>query len=99
MASYLEFNNVSENYFYNPGANELKTDMVKIPFSKSEIFMSQVLSFKEKRQLVKTIEMCLLGTDIEEKASKLKTRNSTHEYDKDISLTEEEKKEMLELKD
>jgi hypothetical protein len=43
--------------------------------------------------------MCLLGTDIEEKASKLKTRNSTHEYDKDISLTEEEKKEMLKLKD
>lgn len=37
--------------------------MVKIPFSKSEIFTNSVLTFKEKRQLVKVIEMCLEGTD------------------------------------
>ena len=37
--------------------------MVKIPFSKSEIFTNNVLTFKEKRQLVKVIEMCLEGTD------------------------------------
>jgi len=42
---------------------KLETEMVKIPFSKSEIFMNSVLTFKEKRQLVKVIEMCLEGTD------------------------------------
>ena len=67
VASYLEFNNVSENYFYNPKEDNngefVETDMVKIPFSKSEIFVNQVLTFKEKRLLVKAIEMCLEGTD------------------------------------
>jgi len=42
---------------------KLEAEMVKIPFSKSEIFMNSVLTFKEKRQLVKVIEMCLEGTD------------------------------------
>ena len=41
----------------------LQDEMVKIPFSKSEIFTNNVLTFKEKRQLVKVIEMCLEGTD------------------------------------
>lgn len=68
VAKYLEFNNVNENFFYSPsGDGELANSMVKIPFSKSDIFTSTVLSFKEKRQLVKTIEMCLMGTDLEEK--------------------------------
>ena len=41
MSSYLEFNNVNENYFYSPNNNgNLADDMVKIPFSKSEIFTS-----------------------------------------------------------
>ena len=67
VASYLEFNNVSQNYFYAPPDQDenidLSKSMVKIPFSKSEIFTNPFLSFKEKRQLVKTIEMCLMGTD------------------------------------
>lgn len=62
-------------------------DMVKIPFSKSEIFMNKVLTLKEKRLLVKVIEMCLQGTDKHEQLKKeeeniaggaSKTRNSTH---------------------
>lgn len=87
VANYLEFNNVSDSYFFNPGPAEepreeatartaeafeeiiskkmarLQEEMVKIPFSKSEIFTNNVLTFKEKRQLVKVIEMCLEGTD------------------------------------
>jgi RAB protein geranylgeranyltransferase component A len=62
--------------------------MIKIPFSKSEIFVNKILTFKEKRQLVKTIEMCLLGADQIEQGKKL--INSTHEYQKDITLTEQE---------
>lgn len=73
VSNYLEFNNVTENYFYNPPSSNENTleslqqqlceHMVKLPFSKSEIFVSTVLTFKEKRQLVKAIEMCLEGTD------------------------------------
>ena len=88
VSNYLEFNNVADNYFYNPTPgksleelkNSVPNDMVKIPFSKSEIFTNTVLSFKEKRQLVKAIEMCLEGTDKmdkEEEGSK-KSINSTH---------------------
>ena len=75
-ANYFEFNNVNDNFFYTPSSTEavddedfdkrqarLDKDMVKIPFSKAEIFTSTVLSFKEKRQLVKVIEMCLQATD------------------------------------
>ena len=62
--------------------------MVKLPFSKAEIFVSTVLTFKEKRQLVKAIEMCLEGTDkmkeMEEQSEKKKSMNSTHIYDKEI---------------
>ena len=50
---YLEFQNVPRNFFYS-------TDkFVEIPFSKSEIFTSSSLSFKEKRQLVRVIGFCL----------------------------------------
>ena len=65
-ANYLEFNNVNENYFYNSLSPEnplLSEAMVKIPFSKSEIFTNTVLTLKEKRQLVKVIEICLQGAD------------------------------------
>jgi len=57
VSNYLEFQNVSENFFYADGKFQ------KIPFSKSEIFSSELLSFKEKRQLVKVIEACLSGYD------------------------------------
>lgn len=68
VANYLEFNNVNDSYFFNPAtgsgaAASLQDQLVKIPFSKSEIFTNNVLTFKEKRQLVKVIEMCLEGTD------------------------------------
>ena len=42
-SNYLEFNNVNENYFFTDES------MVKIPFSKSEIFVNKVLTFQEKR--------------------------------------------------
>lgn len=98
VASYLEFNNVNENFFYNPsqgGSASLADDMVKIPFSKSEIFVNKVLTFKEKRQLVKVIEYCLFGSDRlkqmeEASSSKKKPQNSTHVYDKDTSLSQAE---------
>lgn len=41
--------------------------------------------------------MCLTGTDLEEKA-KNKSQNSTHEYDKEISLSEQEQQSMKEMK-
>ena len=50
-ASYLEFQNVTDNFFFS---TEYKT-FVRIPFSKSEIFQNSNLSFKEKRQLVRVI--------------------------------------------
>ena len=108
VASYLEFNNVSENYFFNPKDDNdghfEEADMVKIPFSKSEIFVNQVLTFKEKRLLVKAIEMCLEGTDNldkietekdQENVIKKKSQNSTHQYDKEVEMTEAEKQEIL----
>jgi len=51
VSSYLEFNNVAENFFYNPKSEadtnkaSLDKSMVKIPFSKSEIFTNTVLTF------------------------------------------------------
>ena len=93
VSSYLEFNNVTDNFFYSPNdkssAETVIKDMVKIPFSKSEIFTNTILTFKEKRQLVKAIEMCLEGADSQSE-NKVKPQNSTHEYQKDISLTEVE---------
>ena len=53
VSSYLEFNNVTDNFFYSPNekssAETVISDMVKIPFSKSEIFTNTILTFKEKR--------------------------------------------------
>ena len=75
--------------------------MVKIPFSKSEIFVNKVLTFKEKRQLVKVIEYCLFGSDklkeMQEssKSGKKKPQNSTHVYDKDTSLSQTEQQDVI----
>lgn len=57
VSNYLEFQNVTDNFFYSG------EQFVKIPFSKSEVFSNTFLSFKEKRQLVKVIEACLAGYD------------------------------------
>ena len=55
--NYLEFQSVADNYFYADGSFQ------KIPFSKSEVFGSSLLTFWEKRQLVKVMEACLAGYD------------------------------------
>ena len=58
--------------------------MVKIPFSKSEIFTNSVLTFKEKRQLVKVIEMCLEGTDnMDDEAGDSASKQVSDEDDSD----------------
>jgi len=45
VSNYLEFQNVSDNFFFS----EKEKKFVKIPFSKSEIFLNTTLSYKEKR--------------------------------------------------
>jgi len=65
---------------------------VEIPFSKSEIFSSNSLSFKEKRQLVKVIGFCLSGYDlIAGKELTSSIINSTHAYEKlDTNMSKED---------
>lgn len=62
VSNYLEFQNVTENFFFAPTEDTPKR-FEKIPFSKSEVFSNTFLSFWEKRQLVKVIEACLAGYD------------------------------------
>ena len=57
VSNYLEFQNVTDNFFYD---NE---KLHRIPFSKSEVFSNTFLTFWEKRQLVKVIEACIAGYD------------------------------------
>lgn len=92
---YLEFQNVPRNFFYS------KDKFVEIPFSKSEIFVSQSLSLKEKRQLVRVIGFCLQGYDlIAGKELTSKIINSTHAYEKlDTTLTKDEITLLIDYKD
>lgn len=92
---YLEFQNVPRNFFYSG------TKFVEIPFSKSEIFTSSSLSFKEKRQLVRVIGFCLQGYDlIAGKEITSKIINSTHAYEKlDTTLSKDEITMLVEFKD
>ena len=69
-ANYFEFCSVGDTYFLKQ-ENPTLDDFVKIPFSKSEIFTNTVLSFKEKRQLVKIIEYCLKAADMDESTRKV----------------------------
>ena len=80
---------MNQNYFYHPHVDEkevnpaekLAKEMVKIPYSKSDIFTSEFLTFAEKRQLVKIIEVCM-------KSKQGSTSvNSTHVYDKETQMT------------
>ena len=93
-SNYLEFQNVSKNYFFSDAR------FVQIPFSKSEVFSNTFLTFKEKRQLVKVIEACLAGYDklsqVEVTQAKI---NSTHIYEKEIELSKEEVGRLLAYKD
>ena len=64
VSNYLEFQNVTDNFFYAPSHSSDENNLfVKIPFSKSEVFANRFLSFFEKRQLVKVIDACLAGYD------------------------------------
>jgi len=93
-SNYLEFQNVTKNYFFSDAR------FVQIPFSKSEVFSNTFLTFKEKRQLVKVIEACLAGYDklsqVEVTQAKI---NSTHIYEKEIELSKEELSRLLAYKD
>ena len=85
VANYLEFQNVGENFFFADGKFQ------KIPFSKSEVFSSSLLTFKEKRQLVKVIDACIAGYDKIAQMEKTQAKvNSTHVYEKEIELSPEE---------
>ena len=94
-SNYLEFQNVPRNFFYS------SDKFVEIPFSKSEIFTSSALTFKEKRQLVRVIGFCLQGYDlIAGKELTSKIINSTHVYDKlDTTLSKDEITMLVEYKD
>ena len=95
VSNYLEFQNVSENFFYTEDGT-----FVKIPFSKSEVFANTFLTFFEKRQLVKVIDACLAGYDkmseVEITQAKI---NSTHMYEKEIEMSREEQKKLIEARD
>ena len=52
-SNYLQFNTVCNNYF---AKNE---KIYKIPYSKSDIFLSDDLNLKEKRELSKIISNCM----------------------------------------
>lgn len=45
VGNYLEFQNITDNFFFSKASEKF----VRIPFSKSEIFLNQHLSLKEKR--------------------------------------------------
>jgi len=53
VSFYLEFQNITNNFIF------LKDKFLKIPFSKSEVFMNTDLGLKEKRNLVKIINHSL----------------------------------------
>jgi RAB protein geranylgeranyltransferase component A len=86
---------VPKNYFSSNGT------FVEIPFSKSDIFTSSSLSFKEKRQLVRVIGFCLSGYDlIAGKEITSAIINSTHAYEKlDTTLSKDDISLLVEYKD
>jgi RAB protein geranylgeranyltransferase component A len=100
VSNYLEFQNVSENYFYSPDGERDPLRFVKIPFSKSEVFSNTFLSFYEKHQLVKVIEACIAGYDKLSHTEITQAKiNSTHIYEKEIELSAAEVKKLLKSKD
>lgn len=100
VSNYLEFQNVSENFFFAPDGEKNPVRFVKIPFSKSEVFSNSFLSFKEKRQLVKVIETCIAGYDKLSQTEVTQSKiNSTHIYEKEIDLSKDEEGKLREAKD
>lgn len=90
---YIEFHNISNNFI------NLDGDFLKIPFSKSEVFMNKHLSLKDKRNLVKILNLCLHFNDHFSQEEVVKDVNSLHVYDQETHVTEEEEKEYKEYKD
>lgn len=91
---------MSENFFFAPDGDKDPKRFVKIPFSKSEVFSNSFLSFKEKRQLVKVIEACIAGYDKLSQTEITQAKiNSTHIYEKEIELSKEEEKKLVQSKD
>ncbi len=75
-AMYLQFNTVCNNYFAKG------SQIYRIPYSKSDIFLSSELGLKEKRELSRVISNCLhFATDPDSKDI-----NSTHIYEKDTEV-------------
>ena len=74
---------------------------MQIPFSKSEISFNTFLSFKEKRQLVRVIELCLSGYDKLAEVDLTSQRiNSTRAYEKiDVELSKADYDLLMKYKD
>ena len=94
VSFYLEFQNIVNNYIF------LENKFMKIPFSKSEVFMNKDLSLKDKRNLVKIINHWLHFYDkYGEVDAEERDQNSTHTYEKDIYVSDKEDLEFEEYKD
>ncbi|CAI2387607.1 unnamed protein product [Moneuplotes crassus] len=95
VSFYLEFQNIINNFIF------LKGRFMKIPFSKSEVFMNTDLSLAEKRNLVKIINHSLHFYDKygEKEEEEYRDQNSTHTYEKDIYVTEKEDAEFESYRD
>lgn len=86
VSFYLEFQNIVNNYIF------LEEKFMKIPFSKSEVFMNKELTLKDKRNLVKIINHCMHFYDKygEKDSDEYRDQNSTHTYEKDVYVSEKE---------
>ena len=95
VSLYLEFQNIVNNYIF------LKDSFMKIPFSKSEVFMNTDLSLKDKRNLVKIINHSLHFYDKygEKDLDEYRDQNSTHTYEKDVYVSEKDDIEFEKYKD
>lgn len=105
-SNYLEFQQVPEIYYFMRDAKSTDQScpdgkFAMIPFSKGEIFMSESLSLREKRQLVKVIGLCLNGYDtLSETEITSQMINSTRAYEKlDTTLSKEDIQMLLDFKD
>lgn len=91
VSFYVEFQTISNNYIF------LNDKFLKIPFSKSEVFMNTELTLKEKRNLVKIINHSLHFYDKygHKDTEEYRDQNSTHTYEKDVYVSEKEDQEYL----
>jgi RAB protein geranylgeranyltransferase component A len=88
----LEFQNIINNYIC------LKDKFMKIPFSKSEVFMNTDLNLREKRNLVKIINQSMHFND-KYGLDEDRDHNSTHVYEKDVYVSSKEDADFVTYKD